>query len=76
MGKTVSLDRLARQHFTPVAPQAVVRAMAPGQDAAQGGSMQCLLQGDGQAAQPQSAGVWGRETVESMKLQGTEQPRE
>lgn len=62
MVKTGSLDRLDGQHFTPVAPQAVVWAMAPGQDAAQGGSMQCLLQGDGQPAQPHSAGAWGRET--------------
>lgn len=69
MGKTGSPDRLDGQHFTPVAPQAVVWAVAPGQDSARGG-MQCLLQGDGQAAQPHSTRVWGRETVEQHDVTG------
>lgn len=64
MGKIRPLDRLNGQRFTPVAPQAVVWAMAPGQDTAQGGSMQSLLQGDEQPAQPHSTMVWGRETLE------------
>lgn len=71
MSKTGPLDRLDRQHFTPVAPQAVIWAMAPGQDTARGGSMQCLLQRGEQPAQPHSTGAGGGKQWSSMKLQGT-----
>lgn len=44
MCKTGSLDRLDGQRIAPVAPQAVVRAVAPGQNPPQGeqGSVLCL----------------------------------
>lgn len=70
MGKIRPLERVDGQHFTLVASQAVVWTMAPGQDTAQGGSMQCLLQGGGQPAQPHSTKVWGRETVEQHEAAG------
>lgn len=62
MSKTGSLDRLDGQHFTPVALQAVIWAMAPGQDTTQGGSRQSFCREMG--SQHSSTGVWGRETVE------------
>lgn len=73
MCKPGSLDRPDGQRFTPAAPQAVVWAMAPGQNPPQGGqgSVQCLLLRRGQPARPLSAGVWRRKTqLSSMKLQG------
>lgn len=73
MGKAGSLDRLDRQRFTPVAPQAGVWAVAPGQDSAWTGRTQCLVQEDGQPAQPHCSkpGFGGGKHWRSMKLQGT-----